>query len=411
MWERLTEAESAVDCRPPFSFYFEVVRAQWKAAASDPRSLHRVCTLARKMRAQTLVTESALDRPDLIEELDDLDAALGPGGAAEARKISFLDVETDLARLDEVPEDGLIGQAIIVNYKRPGEDTFTLSYIYEAIIRVPRLNRTDPELLNNYYHTRRNFTLRVAAREFVVNGVYYCQQNGVTHVCAHAALRMALNTVSPGADLVSNKQIAKLLGVDPAEVFVDNIERVLAQRQLEPYVWNAEGTPPIDYLRILYSIVESGYPALLVFSTADDEEDHVITVWGHTLNSDEWHPEAQALYAGPESARYYPSSAWADHFLIHDDNLGPYYCLARDALSTRPVGPRFVVGLFPRRIDVSPALAEGIATSKLRVLIPTLGPYGQGAWWRYMIDTRPIYVLRTLFLDKQSYLTHLRGVN
>jgi hypothetical protein len=221
---------------------------------------------------------------------------------------------------------------------------------------------------------------------------------------------MALNTVGPSDRLISNKTVQEALGVDPAEVYVEDIKRVLEKRKLEPYVWSfGETAPQIDYFRLVYSIVESGYPALLVFSTADDEQDHVIPVWGHTLNLDEWHPEAQVLYAGPESARYYPSSAWADHFLIHDDNFGPYYCLARDVFSTHPkVRARYVVGLFPRRIGVSPVAAENLASSALSSYLPKLAPYAQGNWSRQLTDQSAIYVLRTLLIRKDRYLDHLR---
>lgn len=417
VWERLDFEPVALDCRPPFSFYFRVVRRFWKSSSAEPRSLHRICTLARKMGVQTLVVESVLsdsnpddpDKSDVTDEIDDLDRELGPDGQAEVLKFSFFRDLTDLDGVGDLGDKSLIGQAILVNYRPRGEERFSTSYVYQAIFEVPRIKGEDLELLNNYYHTRRDYSVAARGRLFTINGVHFCQQNGITHVCAHATLRMALNTVTPDSELISNRSIHTLLGVDPAEVFVNDIERVLAERQLEPYVWRFEEVDaPVNYIPLVYSIVESGHPALLVFSTANHEEDHVIGVWGHTLNSDEWHPQAQRLYAGPRSAQYYPSSAWADHFLIHDDNLGPYYCLARDALLThQAVGPRYVIGLFPRRIAVSPVVAENLASSALKAYLPELAPYGQGEWWRYMVEESPTYVLRTLLVERDRYLNHL----
>ena len=107
---------------------------------------------------------------------------------------------------------------------------------------------------------------------------------------------------------------------------------------------------PAEYVSVLTSAADSGEIALLVFNTGPevDEEDpadpvalsnsHVVVVYGYTRNSDEWHPQAIPAYAqvGAPAAGHCPSSAWVDHFIIHDDNYGPYLALSSQALETHP---------------------------------------------------------------------------
>ncbi len=64
---------------------------------------------------------------------------------------------------------------------------------------------------------------------------------------------------------------------------------------------------------------------------------HVIPVLGHTLNTDLWAPEAVSAYSyNPQQSRvedyYKPVHLWVDHFIIHDDNFGMYFCLPTGTL-------------------------------------------------------------------------------
>lgn len=419
-WARIETSEQCIHCSAPYSFFFQLISATWKSSTQSPDPLHRLCTLARKMDARTLLIEPALDRPDVTSEIDYLDGSAGPRGTAEAFTLSFVnrevakvDEKVDEAAIAELPGDAIIGQAVVINYKPFGEEADWISYVYEAIFAIPARQRTDGTrdegLLNNYIHSKRTFEILVHGRAFDVAGVYYCQQNGYTSRCAHAALRMVLNTAST-TELIPTRTVGELLEVEPDNVTIEEIETVLAQRQLEPYVGKFADESPIDYRRLVYAVVESGHPALLVFSTKDKLEDHVVAVFGHTLNSDEWHPQAQRLYAGPLTAPYYPSSAWADHFLIHDDNFGPYLCLARDSLSVgrdQALVPTCVIGLMPNEIRLSPVLAENTASAALHRYLPGLAAYGVGRWWDLINRTPPNFVLRTLLITRERYLEHL----
>ena len=171
--------------------------------------------------------------------------------------------------------------------------------------------------MNNYLcPTGKVFTCAVNGRTFDIHGVYFRQQNERTHVCAHACLRMSLNERRQEWDgsamiksnaVVARQNISEGLTLDEMVAVVEQ----LGGREAE--VIDCSGMEPAQYLAIIASIVESGDRALLVFPTHKAGEEHVVTVFGHTRNSDEWHPQAIPAYAGP-SAQFYTSSMWIDHF-------------------------------------------------------------------------------------------------
>lgn len=264
-------------------------------------------------------------------------------------------------------------------------------------------------LLNNYYHSKGDFRLEIEGRPFSVRGVYYAQQNSLTGVCAHASLRMVLRTLDPTDGSLTDQGINQILGLVPPfpagfGLTLQQIQTVLATKGLKPFGYSYRAQSPEDFDRALYSIIESGYPALLGFSTGTAA--HIMPVYGHTLNTDEWHPEARPAYTGPTVALYHSSSAWVDHFLIHDDNFGPYYCLAKSSIHASPLQPADVVGLLPQAVAVAPMIAEAIAGFVLGQA-PTLCSGLTAPWPTYLKEQNRIFVLRTLLMNRETYRKHL----
>ena len=172
------------------------------------------------------------------------------------------------------------------------------------------------------------------------------------------------------------------------------------------------------YISVLASIVESGSKALLIFSTGEQDEqdgssegpDHVVLVYGHTRHSDEWHPQAIPAYAGPASASYYPASSWIDHFLIHDDNFGPYYTLSSSALKfKKEVTAHQIIAIRDIPIRTASQFAEPAASSHLTNLLPGLASQASGRWFDYLTARPRKFVLRTVLMEKNGYLDHLRA--
>jgi hypothetical protein len=411
MWSELPTVGECVDCRPPFSFFFDMVATRWKCAGRDATPFRRICTLARKQNAQFIVVESALARADVREDIDFLDQSLGGGGAAEAVAISYFASEVSPGDINAVPLNSLLGQLVLVNYRSPGSADFTHSYVYEAVLSAPRLSALSGiALLNNFVCSDGTFVCHVSGRDFQIRGVYYCQQNGTTHVCAHACLRMGLNTILQDRQ-VTAKAVNNTLGIVPpvSGLTLQQVHDTIALRGISAVITDCSSISPPEYLSILASIVESGFVALLVFTTSRTDE-HVVTIFGYTRNSDEWHPQALPEYSGPSSALYYPASSWIDHFLIHDDNFGPYYTLSSRAFESDPnVKAHWIIGLYPRSLQVLPHFAEANTAVVLTNVLPLLANLGKGKWFKYITTTQHKYILRTILMTKQSYIDHIQN--
>lgn len=361
------------------------------------------------MGAKTVVVEDGLSRADVREELDLLSESIGSGCEAQATVLSFFSRRLTIDEISAVDANALIGQAVVIAC---GNASPRRLYVYEAILRTPATfdDATGfTDLLNNYIHSSAEYDLNVANRRFTVRGVYFCQQNATTSVCAHASLRMAVNSMQVSSR-ISTASINKELALTPPYpgLRLDQIHAVLAARGLVPIIYNVKGKDPVAPL---YSVIESGSPALLVFSTGTPV-DHVVTIFGHTLNSDEWHPRGIPAYQGPSSAKFYSSSSWADHFLIHDDNFGPYFCLASSSfLGSSAVKPKLVIGLLPADIKLAPMVAESIAAAFLQEALTQIGSgASQSAWWQLMATEDHKYVFRTTMMSRADYANHISSV-
>ena len=418
MWTELPTVESCVPCVAPYSFFFDLVATHWRTSESNRRTLHRICTLARKQGAQFVASESAFSREDVRNELDLLDEFMGGGGAAEAVAFSFF--ATDANPKDDIQaieESSLLGTLVLINYRAPAETDFTHSYIYEAVLRPPTYRsdngRRNP-LLNNFISADGEVRRSVLKREFLLRGIYYAQQNSETHVCAHACLRMALNSIAVQGEPLASDAINRVLKIVPPfagleleqiRSFIDQTGAVRAS-----IVQCDDDLTYANFLTILAAIVESGHVALLVFTTGDPEVQHVVTVFGFTRNSDEWHPEALPAYSGPLSSRYHPAAFWIDHFLIHDDNFGPYFAFNSRALEfDEKIRARWIIALHPICPPTRPDAVEGLAATLLSNVLPSLASVGNGRWFEMMTQGQLQYVLRTVLIQRDRYLQHLRG--
>lgn len=417
MWSRLPVSSDSIDCTSPFSFYFDLI-GRFSRLQPNPyplQPLHRICTLMRKMAVRSAVVEPAYSNAVVCTEIDDLDKALGGNGAAEAICISFFSGETQLDSIENLADDSCLGQVVIINYRPASSVDFTYSYIYQAILQIPKLpsagpNDSSKNLLNNYILADGEFEISAGGKQFSIDGIYYCQQNGLTGVCAHSCLRMALNTATENSNNTTNDSINTTLNIGPPilGLTLDQIVNVIADDGLKAQVTDCTNLSPATYTSLLDSIIESGFIALLVFKTSGPDE-HVVTVFGHTRNSDEWHPQALPAYSGPGSSSYYPSSQWTDHFLIHDDNFGPYYCLSSKSFDgSDKIEVHWIIGIYPTEIKLSPLLAEPIAAIVLDLLVPKMKVTGSDRWLDYMNSSKWKYILRTLLVRKDQYLDHIK---
>lgn len=342
-----------VECEAPYSFFFNMIEPFWRTASRDSSPLHRLATLARKQGARALVIEDASGVGHVREEITSLDLKLGGGGAAEAILFSFLTEVPKDGDIASVGSEALIGQCTLINYRRRDAGTFRTTFVHEAVFATPSL-RSGESLLNNFINCHAEFQVSVLRRQFRVVGLYYTQQNDITSACAHACIKMVTRTLHPDQDAPSTDRINAIVGGDEPEkgLMVDQFKAgLVALTGNQVKVIDCEGLTPAEYVSVLTSAADSGDLALLVFQTQPDASrgqavetqgcegegahegkdeqvtHHVVVIYGYTRNSDEWHPQALPEYSGGPDATHRPASAWVDHFIIHDDNFGPYLAL------------------------------------------------------------------------------------
>jgi hypothetical protein len=454
---------TAKDCSPKHSF-FKFIDEVWKSTESK-HTLHRICTLMRKMGASTIITEEitpkSFDWPRVLEELTSIEVRLQRKVPYNIQKFTFLLpslVDPNLAssipikatHLSSCKENDFLGYAIIINLELI--PSIFKSYVFESVIRengfadISSASKNIWRSCQDYYlHIKRRFSATVCEEKtYNITGTYFCQQNTLTSVCGHACAAMMLNNCKSNSSskIVTCQRINDLLGIDQVKrmgtvksawgtndkathaglSFVE-LEKIFRQFSYTPYRLNfTSGESQRHYRPFLYGFIESGYPALLSFLTGSYQ--HVVASFGHTLNSDSWFPTAFTGYALREksSKSHMSSLDWVDTFIVNDDNFGMQYCLpaqsfkADDHPDPRPqFTPVTGLGIYPSAmgIRILSYQAEQIAALQFNYfatalfsskLIPVKTFYLNHFLFQ---QQRGNAVLRTLLVSQQDYLEHL----
>lgn len=418
--------------------YFSFISEFWMAKeAGWDRAFHRLCSLMRKMDAQNVVIEEIKgDSLELSEEKTALDTYFGHKTYIKAFRFTFLSenistVETLLnkriiGRIKDLADENFLASATLINFRDPRNNWH--SYLQKAIVCIPKLSNTP--LLNNYIHIHKIFNCSVdlsdnEKRSFNINGTFFCQQNSITSVCAHASLCMIINNMDmPGLKTISSEWINRTLGIDhttkkvgPDKGLSENeVKQVLKKAGLKANWYNFFNDPNSDYAEYIYRYVEGKCPSLLIFSTTHSDELHVVPVIGHTLNSDIWRAEAELAYNRAVPLNYRPASEWVDHFIIHDDNFGMYLCLPIDSLRkiTLPKhDPTFrsylAIAITPSEIRTPAREAEWTGALLIRRLLEKFSALNVklGIWLERLADERTPMVIRTMIMSKENYKRHL----
>ena len=310
-------------------------------------------------------------------------------------------------------------------------------YVYESVTIEPSFQSGSVGdfgcgLPGHYVHCVRRYSGWVAGRRFTLSGSFFSQQNSITHVCAHAALRWLLNNLPERAEkIVSYEDINKVLQIDHDSCKVgrygrdiravglpmDQLLKVIEEfgyKHLDIDLEDPVGQA-LPYWRFVYSVIESGYPVLIFFRT--EHARHVICAIGHTFNSDIWDAEAKLAYSGAPRAEYLSTACWIDHFIIHDDNYGMYFCMPAKALSPQTTENDLfrvtgAVGIVPEKIDLGPLEAEFLASLILQAIHEA--PFEECYWLGTLRREERAFVkwavLRTLLTSKAAYQQHLLDI-
>jgi len=417
-------------CKAPFSFYRFIEK--YCSSTETNRTLHRIFSLMRKMNAQTVVIEDLARKGELDREATAVEVRCGGSVDFKAWRFSFFTCPVTFDLLPYIHDVDYLGYAIFIDIKLP--NATHRHYVYESVITKPSFHTNGISsfggaLPAHYIHCVRPYSGWIASHRFKISGSFFSQQNGLTHVCANAVLRWVLNTLPERAEsIISYEEINQDLQIDHSTRKVgqygndvqaiglpmDDLIKVLDKHGHKSFGVDYEqpAGKPQPYWNYIYSIIESGYPVLVFFTTRNAR--HVICAVGHTLNSDIWDEEARLAYSGAPRAEYFSTASWVDHFIIHDDNYGMYFSMPIKALSSstterKPFQITSVLGIVPAKIDLRPQEAELFVSTVLKLVyeIPLRSCYWLNALKQEDAAFGKWIVLRTLFTNKADYKQHL----
>lgn len=396
-------------------------------------ALKRGLSESREAPPELILDSEVLPKTDADEAYEtSLSDRLGAKATTRNIRLSFFAYPHRAGlKIDVIPEDTLLGSARVTMINAPG---YSSSIVSDCVVRCPLL-------LNNYVHLQREFNRTVRERPFRIQGTYFCQQDGLTGVCAHAAARMYLANHPRGPeDLPSYEHInTQILGLDTDRVRrlgtdvnggglnAYELVKVLSSYNLNAFIHDYDQEPDRDYAADVYTAVESQSPALLAFRTKN--AGHVVVVVGHTLNTDLWLPQVQLEYFEEDDGpHHHLSNMWVEDYVVHDDNFGMLRCLPAHCLGADPNAPgianKALLGLLgpagkalacisDRHGNVDGKSAEIVALDVLYDILPQLSKPVEGlVWLRRLQDAvttaRQGPVLRTFQTTKADYLGHLR---
>ena len=186
----------------------------------------------------------------------------------------------------------------------------------------------------------------------------------------------------------------------------------------------------VPFQKVLYGSVESGFPAIVVFQTADDPDVcHAVPVFGHTFNEDTWVYRAESSYfkVGP-GTQYIPSESWVSMYISHDDNWGSNFCIPRRYLHTQRYCNAFgeggsgcrmdsgcvlyAIGTLPATVEMNALQAEVIGVDYLFSMLPQLPDLSE-VWRKRLLyyATQKQLVVRPILVTGKEYTRHLDRVS
>ena len=284
--------------------------------------------------------------------------------------------------------------------------------VFESVIFPPRHD-------NNFTHSKKSYDVRSGAKTFKVRGNLYCQQNGITNVCAHVALRTVISAIVKSGD-ISYREINRILekAGKPHEtgngLSKEQMKIVLEKKKIGFFEFFQKETAAIPYQKYLYGSIEMGYPALLGFKlkrTGDQVERHIIPVLGHTFNEDTWVPNAESGYFSiGKDTRYVPSEAWVSTYICHDDNFGSNFCIPRLYIgqgAEKESEEVYALGTLPKNCMCDPIEAEAVAVDYLYSIVPKMEANIEWVNRLKAAVQKSWVVLRPVLMSAEKYAAHL----
>lgn len=327
--------------------------------ANRDSAVRRCFSLARMLGTKTIVRELIEPSGMLLYEHQQIAQKYASGDRYVYRFSFWREFLFCKDELEKVTSEECLGYAIIQTISlRDGEKRLN---VFEAVFQ--------PVLKSNWVLPRIGvYDLNVGGCKFSIHGNLYCQQDGISTVCAHVALRTLISRVSPLHDISYEKidRVArKVRDIDlELGLTIEQIEAVLddAQLRYEDFCYDKDliseeikatfvsDDMPIE--RLIHSGVESGQGTLFGFKVDHKESSipiktthekskkdsrHIIPIFGHSFNGLSWFNEAGRQYFRNkhENALYATGTCWTDGYLGHDDNVGPEVFIPQNYVQDR----------------------------------------------------------------------------
>ncbi|MEN3943411.1 hypothetical protein WJU23_19075 [Prosthecobacter sp. SYSU 5D2] len=431
---RLAQAASCKvrDLRRPKSF-FDLLRKEFGQTASLSTPLHRVCSLARRLGVTTVVIEELEKAGEITEENEDLSKLKVWHGGPPVLRISFFSQPfSEPADIPNQPQTSFIGYALWKCDYTTRSQRKASGRVYEAVMPPPD---------HAYIHIRGGVSWRCRVQDhfFTAHGYPFFQQNALTNVCSHAALRTIAACFSPEDQVLTFRQMNDMLAKQPEDISNGLLTHEIASllettgAEISVYAYNDLALPvnKVPYQRLAYGSLESGYPAMLIFGdstlreTAETEMFlHAVPVFGHTFNPDMWLPHVErARFNLGRTLGFIPSDFWLGSLIGHDDNFGPHYSIPRHYLrsmrsaamehpqSMSTEGVAWLLTTLPKGVRLRSVEAEPICTSVLQLRTQELKKH-QEIWTKRLLENlaERQLVLRSLLLTKDQYEKHLKSI-
>jgi hypothetical protein len=334
----------------------------------------------------------------------------------------------------QLPESHILGYAVIVKVMEGTQHKVT--FMLESVVRSPSvvILPKDEEIfiapISNYYlHNSKSFETILGTQEhsrvFKMTGSFFTQQNRFTSVCAHAALRTALNSSGMlNVQKLTNRYINDSLELSDYNphggLDKEQIEKVVRSLGLHFHSANFHENTAVEYDHFMYPSLESGFPTILGLERWDEQSKsvsgHVVTVLGHTMNTDRWEPEARRGYGNYPISPYISTAEWCCHYIISDDNYGMYSTLPTDAVRNLIVPTKnpnqhvsMAISVVPSDVTLPGYHAEQLAMYKAKYLINHVSLKRHRKWHERMREKH--LVCRTLLVTKDNYLKFIRTYN
>jgi hypothetical protein len=406
----------------PFSM-FEFVENNF--CGIDP--MRRLMSQVRALSGATMIVEHLGVSSDIAEENEDLGVRYGTTPESMVTRVSFFTKEFSTEKgLSTATNEQFLGYAVIKRDQICGKQCVR---VFESVLK-------SSSFPHNHIRRKPKWSCEIAGHSFEIEGFLYAQQNDMTNVCAHVALRSAASLFHPQGDL-TYREINRIVGIDhinrkaggsdggglSMEEMVRVLERSGARCVIGDYQLTDSVATEVPFHKYIYGSIESGFPSLLAFKT-NSGSGHVIPVFGHTFNQDMWVCNAELTYFkvadGPE---YIPSESWLSMYLAHDDNFGSNFCIPRQYLQTScyikeknlrlewDKGVAGIIGTLPGKVELKPIQAELIGADYLFAILPELP--GAEIWkdrFRWYAE-RHLMVLRPILITKAEYIAHLSAVS